>query len=288
MPRPKGKKSLALRRARMRLIEAGLRGDEADELLDQLKSEFERGAPGDEQEYRRFLRQQVKELKVNPTPARGEKWQNRLETVLLALFSSGLYDLLKGAFESPPRAPSSECERHLPIQWIRAESASAWSGNEYLFRRVVGIKRTAQSLTSLAMCLDAQGHYAEAERCCAVSAEASITDDIVSQAIWRGARARVLARGDDAGSAIDLATAAVSLAAETDFLMLHADALCDRADALAATKQHEAAIADLEGAVTLYERKGMEPAAGRARAVRESLLSASIGSGRPSAARRRV
>jgi tetratricopeptide (TPR) repeat protein len=147
----------------MRLIEAGLRGDEADELLDQLKSEFERGALGDEQEYRRFLRQQVKELKVNPTPARGEKWQNRLETVLLALFSSGLYDLLKGAFESPPRAPSSECERHLPIQWIRAESASAWSGNEYLFRRVVGIKRTAQSLTSLAMCLDAQGHYAEAE-----------------------------------------------------------------------------------------------------------------------------
>jgi DNA-binding SARP family transcriptional activator/tetratricopeptide (TPR) repeat protein len=122
----------------------------------------------------------------------------------------------------------------------------------------------------------AQGHYAEAERCCAVSAEASIADDIVSQAIWRGARARVLVRGGDAASAIDLATTAVSLAEETDFLMLHADALCDRADALVATKQHDAAIADLEGAVTLYKRKGMKPSAATTRALQQSLLAPSL------------
>ena len=122
----------------------------------------------------------------------------------------------------------------------------------------------------------AQGHYTEAERCCAVSAEASTADDIVSQAIWRGTRARVLARGGDAASAIGLATTAVSLAAETDFLMLHADALCDRADALAATKQHEAAIADLEGAVTLYKRKGVKPSAATARALQQSLLAPSL------------
>ena len=109
-----------------------------------------------------------------------------------------------------------------------------------------------------------------------MSAEASTADDIVSQAIWRGTRARVLARGGDAASAIGLATTAVSLAAETDFLMLHADALCDRADALAATKQHEAAIADLEGAVTLYKRKGVKPSAATARALQQSLLAPSL------------
>jgi tetratricopeptide (TPR) repeat protein len=134
----------------------------------------------------------------------------------------------------------------------------------------------------------AQGRYAQAAEYCAVSAEASTPDDIVSQTIWRGSQAKVLAHAGDAESAIDLATTAVALAQDTDFLMLHGDALCDRADALSATGQDEAAIADLDSAVTLYERKGMEPAAGRARAVRESLLSASIGSGRPSAARRRV
>lgn len=122
----------------------------------------------------------------------------------------------------------------------------------------------------------AQGHYTDAERYCAVSAEASTADDIVSQTIWRGTRARVLARGGDAAAAIDMATTAVALAQETDFLMLHADALCDRADALAATGQQEAAVADLEAAVALYERKGMRPSAATARAIQQAFLTPSL------------
>ena len=125
----------------------------------------------------------------------------------------------------------------------------------------------------------AQGRDAEAERYCAVSAEACTTDDIVSRAIWRGVRARVLAHAGDPAAAIDLATAAVSLAQGTDFLMLHADALCDRADVLATTGQRDAAIADLEAALTLFERKGVQPAAAKTRAVRE-VLAPSRGSAR--------
>ncbi|MGA8764630.1 MAG: hypothetical protein WB562_17305, partial [Candidatus Sulfotelmatobacter sp.] len=78
----------------------------------------------------------------------------------------------------------------------------------------------------------------------------------------------------------------VALAQDTDFLMVHADALCDRADALAQSGQHEAAVADLDTAVTLYNRKGMQPAAARARAVRESLLAPSLGSRDPTRASR--
>lgn len=133
---------------------------------------------------------------------------------------------------------------------------------------------TISALLARVHCL--QGHYTEAERYCAVSAEASTADDIVSQAIWRGTLARVLARTGDAGPAIDLATTAVALAQETDFLMLHGDSLCDRADALASTGQHEAAIADLEAAVTIYDRKGLRPSAATARAFQQSLLTPSL------------
>lgn len=132
----------------------------------------------------------------------------------------------------------------------------------------------------------AQGHFMEAERYCAVSAEASTPDDIVSQAVWRGTRARLLARAGDAGSAIELATTAVALAQDTDFLMVSADALCDRADALAHSGRRDAAVADLDAAVTLYARKGMEPAAAAARAVRESLFAPSPGARDPGRASR--
>jgi class 3 adenylate cyclase/tetratricopeptide (TPR) repeat protein len=86
----------------------------------------------------------------------------------------------------------------------------------------------------------------------------SSDDDVVTQVVWRGARARALARTDPA-AAKALALAAVGRALATDFLDLRAGAYVD----LAAVADPSAAAA----AVAEYERKGNVVGAERARAL---------------------
>jgi class 3 adenylate cyclase len=86
----------------------------------------------------------------------------------------------------------------------------------------------------------------------------SSDDDVVTQVVWRGARARALARTDPA-AAKELARAAVERALATDFLDLRAGAYVD----LAAVADPAAAAA----AVSEYERKGNVVGAERARAL---------------------
>jgi class 3 adenylate cyclase/tetratricopeptide (TPR) repeat protein len=86
----------------------------------------------------------------------------------------------------------------------------------------------------------------------------SSDDDVVTQVVWRGARARALARTDPA-AAKALALAAVERALATDFLDLRAGAYVD----LAAVADPSAAAA----AVAEYERKGNVVGAERARAL---------------------
>jgi class 3 adenylate cyclase/tetratricopeptide (TPR) repeat protein len=86
----------------------------------------------------------------------------------------------------------------------------------------------------------------------------SSDDDVVTQVVWRGARARALARTDPP-TAKALALAAVERALATDFLDLRAGAYVD----LAAVADPSAAAA----AVAEYERKGNVVGAERARAL---------------------
>ena len=90
------------------------------------------------------------------------------------------------------------------------------------------------------------------------SEENSSDDDVVTQVVWRGARARALAQTDPA-AAKALALAAVERALATDFLDLRAGAYVD----LAAVADPSAAAA----AVMEYERKGNVVGAERARAL---------------------
>src|SRR5579864_8154425 len=83
-------------------------------------------------------------------------------------------------------------------------------------------------------------------------------DDVVTQVVWRGARARALAGVDRAG-AVALARDAVERALATDFLDLRAGAYL----ALAAVAEPDAAAL----AVAEYERKGNVVGAARARAL---------------------
>jgi hypothetical protein len=86
-------------------------------------------------------------------------------------------------------------------------------------------------------------------------------DDVVTQVVWRGARARAL---DDRAEAIELAADAVQRALTTDFIDLRAGALLDLA---AVSGDADAAMR----AVDEHERKGNVVGAERARSLAASM-----------------
>jgi predicted ATPase/class 3 adenylate cyclase len=127
----------------------------------------------------------------------------------------------------------------------------------------------------LARALIAQGQYEEAEHFSVVSEEAASDDDVASQVLWRGARARTHAGRDQLGHAERLAREAVALARPSDFLDLHADVLMDLAHVLRLARPAEA-DAVVGEALALYEAKGNTTSAAEARAVRRAWHTASL------------
>ena len=107
----------------------------------------------------------------------------------------------------------------------------------------------------LARALYAQGRYDEADHYCGLTQKAAATDDVVSHAMWRGTRAKLLARRGEHEAAEALARSGVAIAAETDFLLLHGEALSDRAEVLIVLDRPGDAERDLDAAIALYERK---------------------------------
>jgi predicted ATPase/class 3 adenylate cyclase len=114
--------------------------------------------------------------------------------------------------------------------------------------------------------LIAQERDDEAERFAGLSAELAVEDDVITQAIWRGVQASVLARRGGLAEAERVARQAVSLAERTDFLNHRADALVVLGGVLAKQERPEAAHDALAGALALYEQKGNLIAAARVRA----------------------
>jgi tetratricopeptide (TPR) repeat protein len=111
----------------------------------------------------------------------------------------------------------------------------------------------------------AQGRHDECERYRRMSAQTASEDDVVSQVLWRGIHARMLARGGDAEVAEEVANGAVALADKTDFLMMRGDVLSDRAEVRAVLDRPEEAAQDLEQAIALYEQKGISASVKAAR-----------------------
>jgi class 3 adenylate cyclase/tetratricopeptide (TPR) repeat protein len=130
-------------------------------------------------------------------------------------------------------------------------------------------ERAVQSTMAalLARALIAQGRHEEAEPFTFVSEQAAADDDLASQVLWRGARARVLAQGGDHARAEALARDAVAFARSSDFVNFRADVLMDLAHVL-----HAAHSPDADAAVTdallLYEAKGNVVSVGETRALR--------------------
>jgi DNA-binding SARP family transcriptional activator len=138
--------------------------------------------------------------------------------------------------------------------------------------------RLSSAAALLARLLYAQQRYAESEQYCRISEETASADDVVSQVLWRGTRAKVLARAGVTTDAEQLVNSGVAQAEATDFLMLHGDALGDRAEVLAIMSRPETAGRDLEHAIALYQRKGIRASADAARRIHGSLASGACAS----------
>jgi class 3 adenylate cyclase/tetratricopeptide (TPR) repeat protein len=108
----------------------------------------------------------------------------------------------------------------------------------------------------LARAVYLQGRFDESERLTETSEHAASEDDLVSQVIWRGTRAKILARQGKAERAEQLAREAVSLARRTDFVNMLADALVDLSETMTLLGRPEEADRPLTEALAIYEAKG--------------------------------
>ncbi len=117
----------------------------------------------------------------------------------------------------------------------------------------------------LGQALLAQDRAEEAEVFADLSAELTAGDDLLTQVLWRGVRARCLAAGGRLDEAEPLAREAVTLAETTDLLNHRADALVDLGIVLGMLGRSEEAQTTFAEAVRLYEQKGNVVAAGRVR-----------------------
>jgi tetratricopeptide (TPR) repeat protein len=108
----------------------------------------------------------------------------------------------------------------------------------------------------LARAVYEQGRPDDARGLTETSERAASPDDIVSQVLWRGTRARVLAGRGDAEAAEAFALHAVALARQTDFVNMLADALVDLAETLSLLGRGLEAAEPLQEAIGLYEQKG--------------------------------
>jgi predicted ATPase len=136
-----------------------------------------------------------------------------------------------------------------------AAEFSLRSGFEALTR--IGERSFLSTTTAyLARAVFAQDRLDEAEDLAQLSAQLTASDDVLTQALWRGVQARILARRGRLEEAETLARQAVSIADQTDFLIYRGDALVDLAHILRdGGRAEEARVATAAG-LHLHEEKG--------------------------------
>ena len=108
----------------------------------------------------------------------------------------------------------------------------------------------------LGLTLALMGRLDEAQRFSEESEAAAGRWDIESQALWRDARARVLAERGDNEQAERLARESVALSRPTDFALTRVDSLDTLAHVLGVSGRSDEAVAVLEESLELLERKG--------------------------------
>jgi DNA-binding SARP family transcriptional activator len=131
------------------------------------------------------------------------------------------------------------------------------------------LRSTAAAL--LARALFAQARHTEAEAASELSEELAEPTDLVTQMLWRGVRARLLADRGELGDAAALAREAVALGEGTDLYNFRADTLVALAAVLDAAGSADEAAAASSEALRLYAAKGNTVAAESTRAFLDTL-----------------
>ena len=119
----------------------------------------------------------------------------------------------------------------------------------------------------LAHALCAQGRYDEADEFIELAADSASADDAATQALWRSAKAKVVARRGEVEEALTLAREAVAILEPTDWLSVRADGLVDLGEILRLADRPAEARAALNEAVMLYEEKENVVGAGKGRGL---------------------
>jgi class 3 adenylate cyclase/tetratricopeptide (TPR) repeat protein len=122
--------------------------------------------------------------------------------------------------------------------------------------------------------LYAQGKHDEAERFALLGRDAGASDDVETQARWRGAMAKVLARRGEHPEAARLVREAVHLVEPTDGPELRGDVLMDAAETFRLASDSEEAAALARRAEATFAAKGMTVLARNAAAFGADLVAA--------------
>jgi tetratricopeptide (TPR) repeat protein len=114
----------------------------------------------------------------------------------------------------------------------------------------------ATTAAMLAQAVYAQDRVEEAGELCELSAGGAPPEDLVTQVVWRGVQAKVLARSARHEEAERLAREGLALVERTDLLNHHGDALLDLAAVLRLGGREPEAEAAAQAGRELHERKG--------------------------------
>jgi tetratricopeptide (TPR) repeat protein len=159
---------------------------------------------------------------------------------------------------------------------IPVGNAEEWAGDleaaERTYREAlelldaIGEKGYLSTLAAvLADLLYQRGRMDESEEMARVAEEAGATDDIATQNIWRGVRAKVIARRGEHQEAVALAEEGVALTEGTDSWDMRAGALLDLGEVLELAGRPDDARRATREALHLYEKKGIVPLIERVR-----------------------
>jgi len=218
-------------------------------------------------------------MPVDPAIARceqilREEQGNRFHEAVVAVMIGGL-EAMRGRFEHARDyyARSRAGFRELGhTRWLAA--LAQWSGPAELLagapdRAEAELRESYESLQAmgdrgllspvaafLAQALYDQGLYGEADGFAAVSELCASRDDLFPHVVWRGVRARVLAREGETGRSTALAQEAVELARRTDSPSLQGDACLNLAEVLRLCADDAGSVAWVGQALALYEAKG--------------------------------
>ena len=201
------------------------------------------------------------------------------------LYSLGRLEAMRGRFDEARLAtarcveiledlghrPQAESSRGEDFGYIETLAGDHGAAERELRRACDALRALGETgifstlVAELALVLCEMGRFDEAAHHIEESRSAAASEDILTQARWRIAQARVLAGRGRPGEGVDVARQAVVLLDPTDVIDIQADTLVQLARVLVEAGEEPEAARALERALRLYERKGNVVSADHAR-----------------------